>query len=179
MANTLYIMEGANLFCGDHDPQNSKHLTLDELALPDLQAMYADHHPGGSYVGVEFEVGIQKIVSTFKLKGWDPDLLRQFGIGTPLKNIYTAYGMIKDKRTGRVIEAKAVIEARLGKATADAFKRGELMGHAYGLNEITHYALTFDRDELFYWDFWTNTLRTGGVDQNADLNSILRIPTAL
>lgn len=176
MANTVYVMEASNLFCGDHDPENSKHLTLDEITLPSLQAMYQDHHPGGSFVAMEFEVGIQKLTSSFKLKGWDPDLLKQFGLGTPLKRVYTAYGVVRDKRTGRAIEAKAIMEARLGQATPDGFTRGNLMGYAYSLNEITHYELFFDREEIFFWDAFTNVMRTGGQDQNAEVNNLLRIP---
>lgn len=176
MANTIYTMEAANLFCGDADPANSKHLTLEDLTLPDLQAMYADHHPGGSFVAMEMEVGVSKLTSTFKLKGWDPALIAQFGIGTQLKNKYTAYGMVRDKRTGRAFEAKAVLEGRIGKAGADTFTRGNSMGFQYSINEITSYQLYFDGDELVFWDFWTNTYRMGGVDQNADLNRILRVP---
>lgn len=176
MANTLYVMEAANLYCGDHDPTNSKHLTIEDWTLPDLQAIYIDHMPGGSFVGVEFEVGVQKIVSNFRLKGFDPDTMKLFGIGTQLKNVFTGYGMIRDKRTGRAFEAKAIFEARLGKVTADTFKRGDSLGHAYSLNEVTHYELHFDNDELFFWDFFTNTFRVGSVDQNADLNRILQIP---
>jgi hypothetical protein len=31
--STIYVMEAANLFCGDDDPTASKHLTLTELQL--------------------------------------------------------------------------------------------------------------------------------------------------
>ena len=37
--STIYVMEAANLFCGDHDPTASKHLTLSELKLPPLQGV--------------------------------------------------------------------------------------------------------------------------------------------
>ncbi|OCC05103.1 phage tail protein [Labrys sp. WJW] len=178
MSNSLYFMEAANLYCGDTDPTKSKHLTIEDVTFSDLQAQYADHHPGGSYVGVEFEVGVNKLNFSFKLKGWDPDLLKQFGLGTRLKNTYTAYGVIRDKRTGRAIEVKVIAEARLGKATADQFTRGQGLGFSYALNEITHYEIHFDGAEIFYWDFWTNTLRTGEEDQNTDVNRILRIPNA-
>ena len=67
--STLYVLEAANLFCGDHDPKNSKHLTLQELKLPTLEAEYQDHMPGGSKVGIEIEVGIKKLEPTFKLVG--------------------------------------------------------------------------------------------------------------
>ena len=126
--STIYVLEAVNLFCGDHDPQASKHLTITELKLPDLQAIYADHHPGGARVAIEVELGVQKLEPTFKLAGFDPDLLSQFGLGSRMKNIYTAYGHIRDKRTGKDIEAKAIIEARLGKIAPDAYSRGELVG---------------------------------------------------
>ena len=68
--STIYVMEAANLFAGDHDPTASKHLTLAELKLPTLQEMYQDHHAGGSRVQIEVAVGISKLEPTFKLNGW-------------------------------------------------------------------------------------------------------------
>jgi len=175
MSATIYVMTAANLFCGDHDPSNSKHLTLAELKLPDLQGIYADHHAGGAIAAIEVELGVQKLESTFKLNGIDPALMTQFGLGSKSKNVFTAYGVVVDKRTGRNIESKAIIEARLGRVAPDAFTRGELMGHEYALNEITHYELWFDGSEKIAWDFFENLWRVDGVDQNADANSIMRI----
>jgi P2 family phage contractile tail tube protein len=176
--STLYIVEAANLFCGSHDPKNSKHLAIRELKLPPLQAMYTEHHPGGSRVKVEIETGIDTLKPTFKLGGFDPELLTQFGLSAPIKNIYTAYGAIVDRRSGRQIELKAVMEGRLGKAEGDAIQRGEMMAHDYEINEVLSYSLFFDGQEKIAWDFWTNTWRVDGVDQNAVTNSILRIPRA-
>ena len=65
------------------------------------------------------------------------------------------------------------------KIEADAFQRGELMGHEYAVNEITHYELWFDEKEKIAWDFYTNTWRVNGVDENADTNRILRVPATL
>lgn len=173
--NNLFIMEAANLFAGDHDPTKSKHLTLTELQLPALQEMYQDHHPGGSPVGIEVAVGVQKLEPTFKLSGWDPDLLTQFGVGSRTKRVFTAYGVIRNKRTGEAIEAKAVIEGRLGKVEGEAFRRGEMQSHDYAINEVTSYALWFNGQEKFYWDFFTAEYRLDGVSQNADERNILRI----
>lgn len=175
--STLYVVEAANLFVGDHDPSNSQHLAIRELQLPNLQAMYVDHHAGGARVQIEIEVGIEKLEPTFKLAGFDPKLLEQFGLSTKLKNIFTAYGEVKDRRTGKSYELKAIMEGRLGKIEGDAFQRGEVMTHDYGINEITHYEVWFDNQEKIVWDFWTNTWRVNGVDQNATTNSILRITT--
>lgn len=175
--STIYVMEAVNLFCGDHDPTASKHLTITELKLPPLQAIYADHHAGGARVAIEVELGVQKLEPTFKLAGIDPDLLGQFGLGSRYKNVYTAYGKVRDKRTGRDIEAKAIVEARLGKIDPDAFTRGELMGHEYALNEVTHYELWFDGKPKIVWDFFENRWEVDGEDQNAADNRILRVPS--
>ena len=175
--SNFFLMEAANLFCGDHDPTASKHLTLTELKLPELQGIYAEHHAGGSFLQTEFEVGAQKLEPTFKLGGLDPDLLTQFGLGSRVRHTFSAYGVVRDKRTGRAIESKAIIEGRLGKVAPDAYQRGELMGHEYAINEVVHYELWFDEKEILFWDFFTNAWRAGGNDENADLNRILRIPT--
>ena len=174
--SNMYIMEAANLFCGDDDPTGSKHLTLTELQLPNLQEMYQDHHPGGSRVQIEVSVGIEKLEASFKLAGWDPDLLTQFGLGANARRKYTAYGVIRDKRQGTAIEAKAIMEGRLGRVNPEAFQRGELQSYDYAINEILHYELFFGGAEKFYWDLFTSDWRVDGASQNADERSILRIP---
>ena len=174
--SNMYIMEAANLFCGDDDPTGSKHLTLTELQLPNLQEMYQDHHPGGSRVQIEVSVGIEKLEASFKLAGWDPDLLTQFGLGANARRKFTAYGVIRDKRQGTAIEAKAIMEGRLGRVNPGAFQRGELQSYDYAINEILHYELFFGGAEKFYWDLFTSDWRVDGASQNADERSILRIP---
>lgn len=173
--STMYIMEAVNLFCGDDDPTASKHLTLTEMQLPNLQEMTQDHHPGGSRVQVEVALGINKLESSFKLAGWDPDLLTQFGLGSSARKKFTAYGAVRSKRTGEVIEAKAILEGRLGQANPEAFQRGELQGFEYTISEILHYELFFNLQEKFYWDFFTSDWRVDGISQNADERNILRI----
>ncbi len=176
--STLYILEAANLFCGDHDPTASKHLALQELKLPALEEMTQDHMPGGGRVQIEISLGVNKLEPTFKLVGFDPDLLNQFGLASPIKRVFTAYGQIVDRRTGASIELKAVMEGRLGKVEADAFTRGDLVANDYSIKEVTHYEVWWNGAEKLLWDFWNNTWRVDGADQNADANRILRIPRA-
>lgn len=172
------IWQASNLFVGDHDPSASNHLVLEEIKLPSLEENMQDHHPGGAPVGVEFGVGIKKLEPTFKTKGYQPHIITQFGLGTPVRRTFTVYSAYQDKKSGRFIECKAIIEGRLGKAEGDAGKRGELVGHEYAINEVMHYEVFFDGAEHFYWDFFTNTWRVAGTSQNADINRILRIPGA-
>ncbi len=179
MPANFFVMEAANLFCGDHDPTNSKHLTLTELQLPTLQEMYQDHHPGGSLVATEVAVGVEKLEPTFKLAGWDPTMLDLFGLGRKGQKTFTAYGVIRNKRTGEAIEAKAIIEGRLGRIEAETFQRGELQSHDYSINGVTHYELWWAGREKFYWDFFTAEFRIDGQAQNADELRILRIGSAV
>lgn len=176
--STLLILEAANLFCGDHDPTQSKHLTLQELQLPNLQAQYQDHSPGGAPVSIEVETGINKLEPSFKLVGYDPDVLIQFGVSDTIRRVYTAYGVLTDRRTGRKIELKAIMEGRLGKVEGDAFKRGDLLAHSYAINEMMRYEVWIGGQEKLSWDHWTNMWRVNGVDQWAQQNQILRIPGA-
>lgn len=174
--SNIYIMEAANLFCGDEDPTKSKHLTIQNLRLPSLEEMYQDHHPGGSRFQVEIEVGVKKLEPTFKLTGFDPDLLAAFGLGSKARKVFTAYRVIRDKRSGAAIEHKAIIEGRLGAITEDEVKRGDLSGADYKINEVFHYEVWFDRKEKVYWDFFTNTIRIDGAATNQAENTILRVP---
>jgi P2 family phage contractile tail tube protein len=175
MSGTFYLMEAVNLFAGDHDPTKSKHLTISELKLPDLQEQFADHHAGGALVEVEFAVGVAKLGPTFKLNGFDPDLLAEFGLSSRYRNTFTAYGLIRDQRTGRAIESKAIMEGRLGRVAPDAFQRGEMQGHEYAINGVVHYELWFDGSPQIEWDFFTNLWRVNGQDQLAVENRILRV----
>ena len=171
---TLYVMEAVNLFCGD-SPDDGKHLSIDELKLPDLEENYAEHKPGGGRVNIDIPVGINKLEAPFKLKGWDPQVMSLFGLGQKVTHQYTALGALIDKRTGRSIQAKSIMEGRMGKIAPDAFQRGEFQGFDYMIAGIMHYELYFDGVEKFYWDFYTNALRVDGEDQNADLNARLNI----
>ncbi|WP_245407596.1 phage major tail tube protein [Rhodopseudomonas faecalis] len=176
----MYLMEAVNLFCGDEDPTKSKHLTIAELKLPMLEEKFVDHLPGGGRAGVELGMNVlSKLTPTFKLAGWDPDLLSQFGLGSRVRKVYTAYGVIRDKRAGVALESKAIIEARLGKIDPEAFKRGELQGHDYALNEVLHYELWFQDKRKFMFDFFTNVWEVDGVSQFAAENAILRIPGSI
>ncbi|OED48638.1 phage tail protein [Rhodobacteraceae bacterium (ex Bugula neritina AB1)] len=174
--SNMFVMEAVNLFCGDDDPTASKHLTIDELQLPGLQEMFAEHKAGGSRVAIDVPVGaIEKLTAPFKLKGTDPQLMSLFGLGSKIMNNYTAYGVVRDLRSGRAMEAKALMNGRLGKIGADAFKKGDLHGYDYEINAIMHYELFFDGQEKYYFDFFTGSWRVDGNDENADTNQILHI----
>lgn len=176
MPTSVFIMEGANLFAGDHDPSNSTHLVLDELKLPGLEEVYTDHNPGGAPIAVEVDTHIQRLEATFNLAGWNVGVMQMIGSSNRAQQIFTAYGAIRDRRLGVLVESKAVMQGRLGRVNPTPFRKGDKMGHEYSIRGIVHYELTMGDSEIYYWDFFESARRVGGVDLNETMNTILRIP---
>ncbi len=169
----IRIMEGSNLFCGSAG--NSLHLELTELALPPLEEIYQDFHPGGSPVQHEVGLGIQKFNASFKLAGWNEQVLALFGLGATVAEDFSAYGSIKDKQTGVIQSATCIMTGRLGKVEPEGHQRGELQHHDYAIREISHYELLIEGAEIYYWDFFSTEWRVNGAAQNAEERNALRI----
>jgi phage tail tube protein FII len=181
--STIYVLEAVNLICGsltgrEAQPGTSTHLQLQELKLPGLEEAYADHNAGGGMVGIEVGLGISRLEATFNLAGWQPAIAKLLGKRDLASNSFHAYGLIRDKRTGVATRATAVMQGTLGRVNPTAFRRGDLHAHEYSIRSIVHYELIFgDRNaaqnEIFYFDFFENQMRVGGVDMNAELNQYL------
>lgn len=172
----LIINEAFNLFVGDDGPNNSKHLNIQGLQLPTLEEKTADHLPGGAIgeIGIG-GLGLSKLECTFKLAGYDPQVMSQFGLGSRQGLPYTFYGAMRDKQGGRVIEVKSVMQGRLVRLATDELRRGDPTGHDHSITEILRYTLWFDGKEKYFYDFFTTDWRVDGVTQNADVRNILRI----
>lgn len=157
MANDPLILEGANLFCGNANPDASNHLVLAELRLPAFEENYINHAPGGAPVAIEIDTHLNRFEAGFNLHGWQPQVLRLIG---KHNQIFTAYGLLRRRQTGGALEAKAVMQGRLGRAAPGPFARGTLQGYEYAIRGIMHYELTIAGEQLFNWDFLTARSRT-------------------
>ena len=187
MANaTVYTLESANIICGDtrgiSAPGVSTHLVLQELKLPAMEENYVDHAPGGAPIAIEIPTHFLKLEATFNLAGWDPALMSFIGQNDPYYQRFTAYGLIRDRRSSRALQALGIIEGRLGRVNPTAFSKGTLQHHEYSIKSIVHYELYMgltengDLSEIYYWDFFTSERRIGGKDLNEDMITLLAIP---
>lgn len=179
----IFAMEAANLYCGDHQPNRSNHLTLQSLKLPTLEENFADHAAGGAAVAIEIDTHLNRLECTFNLLGWDPDVMVMIGESRRAHQVFTAYGLIREKRNGKALRAMAVMQGRLGRVDPSEFRRGDNMSHGFAIRGITHYELRMQQtsgvnQEIYYWDFFTSERRVGGVNLNAEANTILSIPFA-
>jgi uncharacterized protein len=179
MASTLYVMEAANIFCGDADPSLSHHLDIRNVKLPELVENFVDHAPGGAPWAIEIDTHINRLEATFDLAGWDANVMSILASWSLPNRNFTVWGVIRDRQSGTPLEGQAIIQGRLGRVNPQPWRRGELQHHEYSIRSITGYQLTLNQVQIYNWNFFTNQLVIGGVDMNADTNTILKIPAAV
>lgn len=187
MAQNIYTMEAVNLICGDvggvSTPGISTHLTIQELKLPAMEEVYADHNPGGGTIGIEIMTHMNKLEATFNLAGIQPDVMMLLGKSARALQSFTANGLVRDRRTGVALKAQAIMQGRLGRINPTAWSKTNLHAHEYAIKSIVSYSLYMRTDntsenmtEIYLWDFFTSEFRVGDVDINKDLVGILEIP---
>jgi len=152
---TILLLESVNLFLGNNDPEASKHISLSSMTLPALEYQTAAHNPGGGPGEIEFNMGAtKKLELSFKMAGYDPDSYRLFGVGSGSVNTFTAYGVIRDKREGTLIQGKSIIKGNIQKVAPEAYERGKMFGHDHVIGEVSHYELHVGGSEWYWWDMW-------------------------
>jgi P2 family phage contractile tail tube protein len=170
----ILMMEAANIFIGDHDPEKSKHLQITNLTLPTLEYKTVDHLAGGAVMEVAWNMGVlAKLEPGFKLVGFDEEAYRAAGVGSNRVEIFTAYGALRRKTTGKMIAAKAVFRGSLGKAAPDQFDRSNNLGHDHTIVDVTRYRLEVGGREWFDVDFWSSKRRRFGIDEYAETRRAL------
>lgn len=173
---TILIPEAVNIFVGDSDSDNSKHLKISDVTLPVLEEKTFEHHAGGSIGALEIGgLGINALTLGFKLVGVDPQSMKQFGLGGSGQLAYTVYGAVRDKQTGKAIEMKATAWGRMVKIDSGALKRGDATEQTHEIKEIVRYSLYWNKSELYYYDYFASTWRVNGTDEYSDVNNILRV----
>jgi uncharacterized protein len=169
----LYLLEAVDVRRADQ-PDSSRALTVSKLALPAIKFMTAEHKPGGGVGAVSFVLPqIEAVEPKFELKGFDADILANIGLLDGTQNKWVFAGAVREKRTGRVLPARAVIEGIVAEWEPEEHSAGEFVGCNHVLHEVTHYEFQFDGRELWYWDFWERIARRGGNDRYAAIRTAL------
>ncbi|MCZ4272466.1 phage major tail tube protein [Maritalea porphyrae] len=171
---SFLVMKRVNLFC-DANPDKSKHLTLTEMTMPELEEEYQIHQAGGARVDIELATGIKAFEMGFNAKGTDLDLMAQFGLADGKVNVFTARGKMVDEIDGTEVGAVGVIHGRLARVKPDTFKRTEVHGYEYGIKGVFTYRLQIGDRVPVDFDWATNRLIINGVDTNASENALLGI----
>jgi phage tail tube protein FII len=193
MVATVYSMESVNLICGDtgneSQPGFSTHLMLNELKLPSWEENYIDHAPGGAPVAIEINSHLNRLECSFSLAGMQPDIMQLIARSLRSTQSYTAYGLVRDQKTGNALKAQAIMWGRMGKVSPTNFRKGDKFGHEYSIRGIVHYELYMQAigasgqigvgdislDEIYWWDFFEPAFRVGGFDIKAEERAMLGI----
>jgi phage tail tube protein FII len=122
---------------------------------------------------VEISTVIARLECTFVLLGLTPQVMELIGSWASTMNYFTAYGVIRDQSTGEAAQAMAVLKGMLGRSDPQNYRRGDVMHTNYSIRCIMHYELNIAGEQVYLWDFPTNTRVIGGVDQNAVINNYL------
>lgn len=169
----LYVLEAVDVRRADQ-PDSSRALTISKLGLPAIKRMNAEHNPGGGVGKVNFVFPqIEQVEPKFELKGIDVDIIRSMGLAAGQQDKWIFAGAYRDKRTGRVLAGRAIIRGVVSEWEPDEQAAGEFFGCNYMLQEVTHYELTLDGQELWYWDWYEREGRGGGQSWFSDVRAAL------
>lgn len=172
----ILLMEAANLFIGE-DPEKSKHLKLQSLALPTLEYGTSEHMPGGGPLAVQWTMGqLKPLEPTFKLIGFDEEAYAAAGVGSNVPRLFTARGSIRRKSDGRLFGAVAVIKGTLSKIAPEAFEASKALGHDHAMADVTRYSLEIGGRIWFDVDYFAGKRSQFGVDEWRETRQLLGLP---
>lgn len=181
MANSIMVMDSANLFAGSapEDQNFSNHLTLTEVKLPALDVQYSDHRAAGAPIYIEIGTGIARLECTFVLVGYVVQNMTLVDSWIPAQRNFYVYGNVRDQNTGEAVQASAAFRGQLGRADPQNFRKGDVMHTNFSIRNIVHYELALGSVPIYYWDYFTNTRIMGVDNRNKDINTNLHINSAV
>lgn len=151
MAANLFIMDAANLFVGNADPNSSEHLALKSVKIPALVAKTKEHMGAGAATSINIRMStLEPLDLSFKLEGFNPVTMAQFM--SPERADYTIRGNVRDIVSQREIAVVAVVTGHMVKVDGSEFSKDGGIEHDYQIAEIVRYSLTLDSQEKFYFD---------------------------
>jgi len=151
-------------------PDTSRAVTIEKLTIPPIKFVTAGHNPGGGVMEVNFtQPRIEALEPAFSVKGVDREIFT--GLGEIDR--WTFAGAYRDKKTGKDIPGRAIIEGAITEWEPDESDPNEFQGCSHAFNEVTHFELSINGEELWYIDFWERIIRRDGIDLFGGVRSAL------
>lgn len=169
---TFYELDFAALFPDDLDPTEARWLDLEEVKIPQLQEKTSETTGGGSTMSLKLGMGIfEPPELTFKLRGVSPEMLAKIMPAGRTRRAYTIRGNLRDIEGDRTLSLKCVVRGRMTKADIGAFSRENGTSSDYQIDEVVHYSLYVDDEEVYYIDLFggPGSVRVRGVSVFADV----------
>lgn len=169
-----YILEACDVRRADQ-PETSRARIIDTMALPALTRKTTDHTAGGGVGTINYSwPQIDAPEPKFGTAGFDLDVLKKYGLAAGTNDRWVFAGSVRVPKKGE-LALRAIIEGVINSWEPDEFSVGNLLKCNHTIVEVTHYELTIDREEMFYWDADENEARSGGVSWFAGTRRALGI----
>jgi len=159
------VLRDMNLFVGGI----GKAGLVDEVTLPKVTTVTADHNGGGMAGPIEIPTGIDKLETDFTMAGIDPETMILFGLTHNKAIALTFRGAIDD---GGEIKPVIAVMTGIVKEVETTTKKGEKIASKFSLN-LSYYSLTVNALPIYLIDKINNIVMIGGTDMNADVRDAI------
>lgn len=162
-----YILRNCTIFAD----RVSKIGQASEITLPVPTEKMEEMRNAGMVMPIDIPMGYEKIESSFKLTGFDPQVIKLFGLAVGQEREFMVTGALAHE-DGTIINATAFIRGRLMKADPGSWKPGEVGENEFQIT-LRYYRLEVDGEDLI--EMTPFDVSTGGVSQTSSLRSALLV----
>jgi P2 family phage contractile tail tube protein len=160
-----YILRNCTIFAD----RVSKIGQASEITLPVPTEKLEEMRNAGMVMPIDVPMGYEKAEASFKLTGFDPQVIRLFGLAVGEEREFMVTGALAHE-DGTVINATAYIRGRLMKHDPGAWKPGEAGENDFSIT-LRYYRLEVEGATLVEMDPFSVSI--GGASQTAAIRSAL------
>ena len=117
----------------------------------------------------QVHMGYEALEFSFKMPGFDPQVLKLFGIRPGVETPFMITGALVDE-DGEVHSAVMSIRGKVYKPSAGTWKGGDMAENDYAV-DVNYYKLEIDGEPIYEVDDFD--FKVGGVSQYADIRTAL------
>jgi P2 family phage contractile tail tube protein len=144
---------------------------VEELNLPKLSLKMEEYRGGGMDVGVDIDLGMEKLEAEFTLTSFDPQVLSLFGLGPGNDKLFTFRGSLaSEDGTKRPVICR--MSGLLSEADPGNWKTGD-KAELKGKISIKTYKLIIDDRLIHHIDAMNGVRVINGADVTADIRAHL------
>lgn len=167
MANNLpsFLLRDCMLWAD----RESKIGQIGDITLPVPQEKVEELRNAGMSMPIEVKMGYEKLEFSFKMSGFDPQVLKLFGLAPGTETPFMITGATVDE-DGTEHSAVLTVRGFLKQADAGTWKGGDQAENDYMVS-VRYYKLEIDGEEIYEMDPFD--VRVGGVSQRAGIRNAL------
>lgn len=133
------------------------------LTLPKLSVKTEEHRAGGMDVPIDFDMGMEKLEASFSLSGWDPDVLKTYGLVAGNSVAVVFRGAFRNDNA-QVVAAVATMRGMLKEVDPGDWKPGD-KAEEKNLIALRYYKMEVDGQLIHEIDVLGMKRIIGGTDQ--------------